>query len=793
MNESQYTNIFEDEPIDLKGELIKYLNFWPWFLLTVMIMLSSAYFYLRYTETVYSTEAKIKILDAQETNGLSFDVKSIFRRSNVVLENEIALLSSYHLMEDVVESLDLNVHYFQTGKINTSEVFNSPIRVAHNGSKDSLSRTLSFEIKITSKGYEITNTDTNETISTTSFWFEGSSKGFPISVSPRQGTQLDNLPIPVFTVAIKTIEQTASQLKNDISIAPEGKESDLLILRLKNTNGPRAQSILNTLISVYEADGIKDRQEVSKRTIAFVNERFEFLVKDLDSIEKNKKDYKKNNNISFFEADAGVSLQTKSIKDDALFTIETQLLLTDILKKTLSNPDEFQLLPANIGITSTTINLLIGEYNTAVLEHEKLKTSAGANNPIVSLLDANILDLKNNISSSVNGYIQQLQTTLAQSTAALKKANNNFALLPEKENALRKIERNQNLKENLYLILLEKREEAAVSYAVIVSNVKVIDYGITNPTPVAPKRQLIYLGALVLGLLLPFGVVYLLLLLDTKVRNKEDLLKGIKELPLLAEIPFVKDAKLFLNSDENSFFTESFRILTTGIDFVLPKKEKGAQVIFFTSSIKGEGKSYTAVNTSLAYASVGKKVLLVGCDLRNPQVHSYFNLNKNQNGLSNYLNDFTIKAVDCILENDLANKRPIDIVLSGQIPPNATGLLKNGRFETFLEEVSPLYDKIIIDTAPILLVTDTITIAKYCDLLVYLTKAGHTDKNLLQVPVDLVKDQKVANIGIILNAVGKNASYGYGYGYGYGYNYGYGYGYKEQQKKKKWYQFKSKS
>ena len=791
MNESQYTNALQDEPIDFKLMFVKYLNFWPWFLLTVMIMLSSAYFYLRYTETVYSSEAKIKILDAQENNGLSFDVTSIFKRSNVVLENEIALLSSYHLMEDVVESLDLNVHYFQTGKINTREVFNSPIRVAHNGSKDSLSRTLSFEIKITSNGYEISNTDTDETISTTSFWFEGSSKGFPISVSLRQGTQLDNLPIPVFNVAINTIEQTASQLKNAISIAPEGKESDLLILRLKNTNGPRAQSILNTLISVYEADGIKDRQEVSKRTIEFVNERFEYLIKDLDSIEKNKKDYKKNNNISFFEADAGVSLQTKSIKDEALFTIETQLLLSNILKKTLSNSDEFQLLPANIGITSTTINLLIEEYNTGVLEHEKLKTSAGANNPTVRLLDANILDLKNNISSSINGYIQQLQTTLTQSTAAFKKANRNFALLPEKENALRKIERNQNLKENLYLLLLEKREEAAVSYAVIVSNVKVIDYGITNPIPVAPKRQVIYLGALVLGLLLPFGVVYLLLTLDTKVRNKEDLLKGIKELPLLAEIPYIEDAKLFLNSNENSFFTESFRILTTGIDFVLPKKEKGAQVIFFTSSIKGEGKSYTAVNTSLAYASVGKKVLLVGCDLRNPQVHSYFNLNKNQKGLSNYLNDSTIKAVDCVLENDLKNKRPVDIVLSGQIPPNATGLLKNGRFETFLEELSPLYDNIIIDTAPILLVTDTVTIAKYCDLLVYLAKAGHTDKNLLQVPVELVKDQKVANIGIILNAVGKNASYGYGYGYGYGYNYGYGYGYKEQQKKQKWYQFKS--
>jgi len=791
MNESQYTNALQDEPIDFKLMFVKYLNFWPWFLLTVMIMLSSAYFYLRYTETVYSSEAKIKILDAQENNGLSFDVKSIFRRSNVVLENEIALLSSYHLMEDVVESLDLNVHYFQTGKINTREVFNSPIRVAHNGSKDSLSRTLSFEIKITSNGYEISNTDTDETISTTSFWFEGSSKGFPISVSPRQGTQLDNLPTGVFNVAITTINQSTSQLRKNVSVLPDGKESDLLILSLKNTNGPRAQSILNTLISVYEADGIKDRQEVSKRTIEFVNERFEYLIKDLDSIEKNKKDYKKNNNISFFEADAGVSLQTKSIKDEALFTIETQLLLSNILKKTLSNSDEFQLLPANIGITSTTINLLIEEYNTGVLEHEKLKTSAGANNPTVRLLDANILDLKNNISSSINGYIQQLQTTLTQSTAAFKKANRNFALLPEKENALRKIERNQNLKENLYLLLLEKREEAAVSYAVIVSNVKVIDYGITNPIPVAPKRQVIYLGALVLGLLLPFGVVYLLLTLDTKVRNKEDLLKGIKELPLLAEIPYIEDAKLFLNSNENSFFTESFRILTTGIDFVLPKKEKGAQVIFFTSSIKGEGKSYTAVNTSLAYASVGKKVLLVGCDLRNPQVHSYFNLNKNQKGLSNYLNDSTIKAVDCVLENDLKNKRPVDIVLSGQIPPNATGLLKNGRFETFLEELSPLYDNIIIDTAPILLVTDTVTIAKYCDLLVYLAKAGHTDKNLLQVPVELVKDQKVANIGIILNAVGKNASYGYGYGYGYGYNYGYGYGYKEQQKKQKWYQFKS--
>ena len=176
MNESPYTNTFEDEPIDLKGELIKYLSFWPWFLLTVMIMLSSAYFYLRYTETVYSTEAKIKILDAQESNGLSFDVKSIFRRSNVVLENEIALLSSYRLMEDVVETLDLNVHYFQTGKINTREVFNSPIRVAYNNSKDSLNRTLNYGIKITPNGYEITNTDTNETISPLVFGMKAAQK-----------------------------------------------------------------------------------------------------------------------------------------------------------------------------------------------------------------------------------------------------------------------------------------------------------------------------------------------------------------------------------------------------------------------------------------------------------------------------------------------------------------------------------------------------------------------------------------------------------------------------------------
>ena len=502
----------EEETIDYRNIILKFLSYWPWFLSAFVIALFAFFLTLRYQPTVYSTQATIKILDEQESSGLSFDVSSIFRRSNISLNNEIPVFSSHRIVSQVVKKLALNVKYYQLGNVSVREVFNAPFKVNYKNNIDTLITKLEYEIAFTSKGYQITNLETEKTITTSSFSYQGDSSGFPIKVELTEATTIEDYEDKVFTFEINSIDDTTTNLREQLEIEVLGEETDLLSISLDYINGKQAQKILNTLITVYEADGISDRQRVSDRTIKFIDDRFTSLLAELDAIEERKRKYKTDNNISFIEADAGVSLQNRSMKEEALFNIETQLLLSEILKKNLVNNSSFQLLPVNIGIESVIINQLVADYNSSLLEYEKLKTSAGNNNPTVTTLKTNVSELKNNIAVSIKGYIQQLQTTLKQRETAQQTANSDFAALPQKENKLRKIVRQQNLKESLYLLLLQKREEASITSAVTVSNVKVIDYAITNPIPVGPNKLLNLSVAVIIGFLIPFGIISFLFL-----------------------------------------------------------------------------------------------------------------------------------------------------------------------------------------------------------------------------------------------------------------------------------------
>ena len=782
MNESQYTSDFEEESIDIKGELLKYIRFWPWFVLTAIFSLSSAFLILRYSDTIYNTQAKIKIIDDQEAKSVELDIASFFKNSVINLENEMALFTSYRLLEKVVESLDLNVSYFQTGTINTQQKFNAPFKVNYNSS-EAQKKILEFSIEVTNNGYLITNTETLKSINSKGFTYEGSDDEFPIKISPVENADFKTLVNPSYQITLNTVKASVIYLKEFISVVPEGDDSDLLVISLDYINGLQAESILNTLIKVYETDGIRDRQEVSKQTIAFIDERFGYLLSDLDSIEIGKQKYKQANNISFIEADAGLSIQKRSLKQEALFAIETQLLLSEVLKNSLVTTDGLQLLPANIGIESTTINKLVGDYNSSLLAYEKLKTSAGINNPTVSLLEANTKDLKNNISRSITGYVEQLNTTLAQNTTAQEKANTRFSSLPEQEKALRKIERQQTLKENLYLLLLQKREEAAISYAVTVSNVKVIDYAITNPIPIAPKKKLIYLGALLIGLLIPFGILYLKFLLNNKILGLKDLKKLIKDTPVLVEVPLVSMGK----TETTTEIQEVFRTLIQNLLFISPKKTDEGTSILVTSSVKGEGKTFIAYNLAKGLAKNKKKVLLLGADVRNPKMHQFLNVPKTNKGFVDYIADVSIdyKPLIKTTEKEPSN---FDILISGSIPPNPSVILEDPRFEGLLEKLKASYDFIVVDSAPTLLVSDTLAFAPLMDTTLFVVRSEFTEQQIIPFSQSLIADKKIKNAAYILNGI-DFANNSYSYGYGYGYNYGYGYGYGDISTAKRWYEF----
>jgi capsular exopolysaccharide synthesis family protein len=546
-------------------------------------------------------------------------------------------------------------------------------------------------------------------------------------------------------------------------------------VKAQDINPERGVAIVDKVVAVFNQDGINDRRLVNQKTVDFIDARFKNLTFELDSIEGEKRDFKKSRDISFIEADAGVDINKKSRSDEALFRIETQIQLSDLLKEALKD-QESTILPANIGLDNVIINGLVNEYNLLVLERVRLVKTAGSQNPVLSVLDTRMSTVKNNINESVRTYGKQLKISLSQQQSDYLQATNMVLQIPSNEKILRSIERQQKIKENLYLLLLQKREESAIAFAVTAPSIKIIEYASASAAPVAPKTNIIYLVALVLGLGIPFGVIFIIGLLDNKVKDVNDVGFRRSQIPVVGEIPFFTDFKIFSDKDDRSVQAESFRILSSNAKYSLPIKEAGVgQVILVTSSIMGEGKTFVAANLSLAFASYDKKVLLVGADMRKPKLHIALEMDKTEVGLSTYLFEKDKLWRDVVVTNNLYNSN-LDVLFSGIIPPNPSNIISNGRFESFIEEAKKEYDYIILDCAPTIYVNDTFLIAPTADLILYLARQDYTEKQLLDYAATLKETGKLKNMAFIFNGIKANAGYGYSYKYAYNYGYGYGYG-----------------
>ncbi len=763
-----------DESVDIKETLFKYLSYWPFFVGSVIVALIITFLYLRYANDIYNSTGKIKIL--KENEGLDFTAlqgsSPLLDLSEVNLENEKEILKSRRLITNVIDQLDLQTNFKREGQIKSFTLFDENIPVEVNWKKidsSEIAENPRFNLSIIDRSTYRIQVDDLDYDQDHRFGQKVDVGNFSFVL--KLNTNLDeDIFENQFSFQYQYLEKLISDLSQKINVQPVGEASEILQLSLEGQNQRKNEAIINTLIEEFKQDGVRDNRKIAKRTKDFVEERLDILVEELDSVEQNLVQYKRINDVVDVKVNAEVLFEKSAKTEMEYFNKSKQLSVAKLFKEELQNTAKYELLPINIGIENDNVNTLTDEYNQKLLDRQKLLVSSTPRNSQVIEINRQIIDIRRNILQSVNNYIASLQNAIQEIEQQVDKYESQIASLPRKERNIRKIGREQTVKEKLYLFLLQKQLEAGLSYAIASPKIKVVDFAYTKPEPVSPKKPIILLGGLILGLAVPFGFLYLKFLLYTKINSKSQVENVVKGSPVVAEIPQVhsKIDKL-IDKYDVSPVAEAFRILRTNLGFLKAKVKNGqsGSVIYVTSSTKGEGKTFVSANLASVYAATGKKTLIIGTDLRNPQLHNLFNLDKNASGLTNFLTKTDFPVDDLIHKNITGNN--LDVILSGPIPPNPSELLDDHKFEELLDQLKETYDYIIVDTAPTIHVSDTLLISHLSDILLYLVRAEFTDIKLLEHINKLKSFNNIDNMGIVLNGLSPKGQYAYNYGYGYGY------------------------
>ncbi len=744
------------ETFNLKKELFRYTKRWKWFLLCIVLFITAAFYSARHSAVIFETTARIKIIN-QKLNEIELpgNLNSLFDDFKVNQENEVEIIKSYRILEKVVESLNLNVRYYAISKIKSGQVWGLPFKAYVKDSLTSLPETGVYFVEFLENGYSISDGNLkswniqNHQIDTLS-----QSAPFLLKFDFDDVSSILN---KKFKIRFFNKKEATLRLLSGLRIEQIGKYSEILKLSIRNESSAKSEAILNEIIEQFNQDGIKDRKLIFQRTIDFVDERFEFLTIELDSIESRKKTFKEQNSLTDIGLDTEHNLSDKSNSNSGKVNLETQLEVARIIKKSLIDKRNLKLLPANVGLGISGINDQIILYNRKLLEFGRLKISGGSNNPVVINLKNNIDNIRHNILSSVIAYQKKSETALRNIKKVDVSNKGFFRAIPKKEKILREIEREQSIKENLFIFLLQRREEAAINLVITAPTVKVVDYAITNLIPVSESSKMLYVKAFIGGIVVPFIVFYLLFFIDTRVYSKEDVYANITNTPVIGNIPYSFKKKIFNGLNDGSYVAENFRTLRTNINFLLKEQvvKESAVVLMLTSTKNKEGKTYCALNLSIAYASLGKKVLLIEADLRNPSLDSYLD-GFNEKGLSNYLNEEEQNLNNLITKNTKGETN-FDVLFSGDIPSAPAELLSNGKLKSLLDSVKKDYDYVIFDTVSTELFTDTLLISGFADLTIYVTRSGFTNKTDLAYSEELISAKKVLNVNYVLNYLETNS------------------------------------
>jgi capsular exopolysaccharide synthesis family protein len=772
--------------MDFKKEFFKYFQYWPWFLVSLILCLGAAFIYIKTVPSSYQSSALLFIDKKQEDKTKIINTSTDEKRDEDNLEDEIRLITSNDFLLKVVKSTNLSISYFEkVYKVKGTIINAVPFIIKPTISNDLLPQ-ISYDIKIDSQGFTIIDPETEKSFTVNGYDGDQEITGLPFkiqlidSAKKNPSSYFEN----EYVVRLEPTDIAVKNLKASLNVFSDKDSKGTIELNHIGVSPVRSRKILSEIIVLLDKNIVINKQKLYVNTVSYLNQRIKSFTKEKDSIESVKEKFLQNNDILVMDNYIVEKTADRSLKNENSSLNERQIALTNYAINDIRNSSASRALGTDYKLEAPTVNQMLLNYNAKLLESELILQRAQKNNPAYISLITQLKSQKQEILNTLEGYLNFLNQTNRANRSEQNIANSKAKSIPTKDKVLGNINSNLNTKEETYVALLQKREEAVLNGAILESNLKTLNSPETNYSAIFPQPKAFMLGAFLLGLLLPFGVIYVSLLMDSKIHNEEDIQKVNDTIPFLGYMPKISSKeKLDNTANSRSLLAEASRTLFSNISYLLPvKKENKGNVILFSSSIQDEGKSFCAFHNAITISNLNKKVLLIGVDLRNPQLHAYFNLDKSILGLTNYLHNKNNDWKGYLTKGTDFSKN-LDILFAGEIPPNPTQLLTNSNLESLIEEAKDLYDFIILDTAPVQMVSDTLNFSHLADVTVYVSKFNFTDRSSIVRLNNFIKKGQLKNVGILINEVNSQKSYGYNYGI----NYGYGYDYQEKKVKKSWF------
>ena len=755
--------------IDYRELMLKYLHKWHWFLLSVVICFIVAFVYLKSINDQYQVQSTILLRKDPSNNGSLIDMSMLeglgISGTSKEVEDEIQVLSSKALTQGVIRALHFETEYFIQNGLRYDEVYPViPVKVIlPNAFNDTTKQQIEIKIKKVSDGFNIkfkcglkTSNYEIPNFATTIITPIGVVKFDQFSVIPK------NFSYKIISYPIKNLTERYCA---SIKVAAVNKKSNAISITTVASNFKKAELILNKLVELYNLDAVNDKNLIASNTAVFVQERLKLIGVELQDVELSVENYKKNNKLTDITSEAEIFLKSSSEYDLKLAELETQLNLVGYIETYVKdNKHQYDLVPANLGIEDKSLLSLMQDYNKALLERMKLLRTTNDRNPVIMQMEQQLKELRSSIITSIGSIKDGLKISKRDMTSKDAQFASKIRDVPTQERQYIEIKRQQEIKQKLYLYLLQKREENALSLASTIPSAKTVDPAYTALTPVAPKRMIIYLLSLILGVIIPLIYFYIVELLNNKISGSKEL-KRLVKVPYLGAIGLKKEADVVVvHEGKTTPIVEMFRIIRTNMQFMLAGKEK--PVILITSSISGEGKSFTSINLAMSLALMKKKVVLVGLDIRSPMLGEYLHLSK-ERGITMFISDESYTINDIIIPSKL--HAFLDVIPAGPVPPNPAELIMNHRLDDLFLKLREMYDYVVVDSAPIGLVSDTYLLNRLVDNCIYVARENYTPREACDLINEIYDHKKLNNMAVVLNGVNENSStYGYGYGYGYG-------------------------